>query len=472
MFHDSFRSTLLLTLLTIYCVQVRAASSYINDFVDPKFIAAKQFDIRTNWAGITILRWATEFSKKGPWSVTNSTVIPPSGDRHDYMSWMSNAWPNCTAVNNATLTEDNRWKLCPYVHRNEVNPDTVKVNAASKYAFNQLADAVLYNSIASVIARVNNDMHARNAVSHLQTWFLDPERRMNPNLNYAQMKRGPKGQLGHYGGIMELRAFVKIASGISILRESRNSIYTPVIDQGMIEWCNQYLRWLRTSVQGVRESSSLNYHSTFYSAQLAALKLIVNDRQGAINTIDTFFHDKFMAQIDSTGEQPLEQNIPQAQRHRTSNLAALVSLVRMAKYANPLSGSYWNVTTSQGGTIQSALDFAMIQAANLNNITDRSGDIRHLEPLVAAVASTFGDPDKKYETFLSQADPTYARKPYFFWNQPLSGGPSEDHDRMNGTGRPRALNGSSRLIGIGQGALVLVGLSSVLLVAMELVLST
>ncbi|KAF9266095.1 chondroitin AC/alginate lyase [Marasmius fiardii PR-910] len=469
MVHEFFRSSILLTLLVICCVQVQAASSYINEFVDPKFIAAKQFDIRTNLAGITILRWANQYSKKGPWSVTNSTVIPPSGDRHDYMSWMSNTWPNCTAVNNVTLTEENKWKFCPYVHRIETNPDTVNVNAASVHAFNDLANAVLYNAIGSVIARINNDAYSRSSVSYLQTWFLDPEKRMNPNLNYAQMKRGPKGQLGHYGGILQLRAFVKIASGILILRESKSSIYTPDIDQGMIAWCNQYIQWLRAGVQGARESLSVNYHGTFYSAQLAALQLIVNDRQGAINTIDAFFNSKFMNQIDSTGEQPLEWNTTHVQHYRTLNLGAL-SLVRMAKYANSTSNSYWNKTTSQGGTIQSAVDFAMTQALANNNSATGPGDLRHLEPLVAAAASTFGDPDKKYETFLLQADPTYAQKPYFFWNQPLSGGSSfEDHNGKNGTGRPRAVNASGRVGEFdGIGRLVLLVLSSAL--AIELLL--
>ncbi|KAL0581484.1 hypothetical protein V5O48_000527 [Marasmius crinis-equi] len=457
---DGATHLVVLVLLTLPCLQVQAATSYISEFVDPNFIAAKQFDVHTTRAGSNIERWATAFSERGPWSVTNSTVAPPSKDRHDYMSWMSHAWPNCTAMSNVTLTEENKWNICPYVIRNELNPDTVKVNNASVNSFRDLADAVLYNSIASVVSKVNSDVYSKRVVSHLQTWFLDPEKRMNPNLNFAQMKRGPKGQVGHYGGVMQLRGFVKIASGILILRASKNPNYTPAIDQGMTEWCKQYIQWLGTSIQGVREGLQINYHATFFHAQLAALKLIVDDRKGALETIDAFFNTKFMNQIDSSGDQvdhleiklvrslicsgkPLARlNTTQPQLRRTQNIAGLITLVRLAKFADP-SSNYWNKTTSQGGSIKSALDFAMSQVTPTNSTGQPGNEVIALEPLIAAVASTFGDPDKKYQTFLLQADPQFARNPYFFWNQPLSGGPDEDRDKTKMTGRPRA-NGSGR----------------------------
>ncbi|KAL0070268.1 hypothetical protein AAF712_002760 [Marasmius tenuissimus] len=414
-------------------LQARAASSYPLEFVDPNYIASRQFDISTHRAGTTIERWALEFSGRGPWSVTNTTVTPPSGDKHDYMSWITHSWPNCTGVTNVTLTADNEWQFCPHVDHPEENPDAVKVNIASISSFNDLADAVLYNSIASAISRANRDVYSNRAVSHLNMWFLDPEKRMNPNLNYAQMKRGPKGLLGQYGGVMELRGIVKIASGISILRVSKNDHYTPAIDQGMATWCNQYIQWLGNNIQGVRESLAINYHGSAFHAQLAALKLIANDQSGALQSIDVFFNGKFMNQIDSSGEQPLERDSgPEAQHHRTQNIAALIALARLAKFIDP-SSTYWNKTTTQGGSIQSALRFAMGTAER----SQVANDTRDLANSVAAVASTFGDPDGKYEAFLSKADPGYVRQPYFFWNQPLSGG-DEDRDRQNMTGRPRA----------------------------------
>ena len=34
-------------------------------------------------------------AKLGPWSVTNQKSLPPSGDKHDYLSWAPYWWPNC-----------------------------------------------------------------------------------------------------------------------------------------------------------------------------------------------------------------------------------------------------------------------------------------------------------------------------------------------------------------------------------------
>ncbi|EEB92526.1 hypothetical protein MPER_08951 [Moniliophthora perniciosa FA553] len=189
----------------------------------------------------------------------------------------------------------------------------------------------------------------------------------------------------------------------------------------------------------------VNYHATFYYAQLASLKILVNDWQGAMNVINTFASNQFMNQIDNTGEQPLEQNTFDPQRHRIMNLAALITLARLAKYADPASTSseLWNKTTSTGGTIQLALDFAMSQARPTTVLEgDVDLNVRDLDPLIAAIGSTFGDPDKRYQHFLLEMDPNYAEKPYFLWNQPFAGGPSPTSDLEKARMTSRVGNGA------------------------------
>ena len=97
------------------------------------------------------------------------------------------------------LTRRIVWTTCPYVTRDgRFNPDARMVNNIGD--FDDMADAVAYSTMSFVI---NNDAtFAQNAVRFIRTWFLDPETRMNPNLNFAQMKRGPDGQNGTRTGVL------------------------------------------------------------------------------------------------------------------------------------------------------------------------------------------------------------------------------------------------------------------------------
>lgn len=63
-----------------------------------------------------------------------------------------------------------------------------------------MANAVLYNSMAWVITGSNN--YSANAANYVKTWFVDPDTAMTPNLNYAQLPRGPNGQTGAHTGVL------------------------------------------------------------------------------------------------------------------------------------------------------------------------------------------------------------------------------------------------------------------------------
>lgn len=42
----------------------------------------------------------------------------------------------------------------------------------------------------------------RSLVNFIKVWFLDEETQMNPNLKYAQLARGPDGQIGQHTGTL------------------------------------------------------------------------------------------------------------------------------------------------------------------------------------------------------------------------------------------------------------------------------
>lgn len=84
-----------------------------------------------------------------------------------------------------------------------------------------------------------------------------------------------------------------------------------------------------------------------------------------------------------------------------------------ARIGDYLGLSFWNTTTIQGATIQTAADFTMTQ--KLGDSTD--GPLSELYPSLAKVAAVYGDPNGKYAAFMKNADPDYPAEPYFLWNQ-------------------------------------------------------
>ncbi|KAF8208077.1 chondroitin AC/alginate lyase [Mycena galopus ATCC 62051] len=389
---------------------VQPFTSYANDFVDPDYIAAGMFPNATEGARDTIVSWAEFLSASGPWSVTDKPFNAPSGDPKDYMSWAPYYWPDCTGVGNTTvLTPQQIWVTCPYVERDgQFNPD--------RYFFN-VSDSVLYNALAHSFQNASSSVYSQNIVKFIDAWFLNNSTGMNPNLNYAQMERGPKGQLGTHTGVLDLKGMVKIVSGILILRKLNCTDWTEAIDTQMNTWTTQYLTWLQTNKIGTEECAALNNHGSFCFNQLSALKLLVNDIPGSINASNTFFQGIYQGQINSTGDQPFEAIRTHPYHYRNYNLGAMITNARILKFTDP-SANPWNITTKDGTTIQDALNFVM--TVNYNT-SGEAGAIEEIYPNIAAVASEYGDPTGKYVAFLQKDFPDYAWDADFLWDQPLAG---------------------------------------------------
>jgi len=338
------------------------------------------------------------------------------------MSWAPYWWPDCSNVHNTTeLTPQEIWKECNYVSRDgKFNPDGRAVNDVGN--FQSLSDMVFYNSLAFALTGNASNRYSQSAVKYIQTWFLDPDTKMNPNLNYAQMNRGPTGQTGTHTGILDLKGMAKITTGILIFRKKGCTDWTSDIDNQMVAWTKEYIQWLETAPISLEEEAATNNHGSFWYNQVAALKLLVDDTPGALNVTNTYFNAQYKSQIEANGEQPLEAARTRPYHYHAYNLAAMIVNARIQAYAG--DKTVWNKTTNQGSTIKTALDFAM----TLNSAT--SGETNYtaeLYPSVAAVGAIYGDTDQKYSTFLANGVPgsNYAEEAYFLWDQPLAGGEKE-----------------------------------------------
>ncbi|KAI0772940.1 chondroitin AC/alginate lyase [Trametes elegans] len=400
---------------------VHSLTSYANDFVDPASVLSKNFSNVTVEAQATIIQWAKDLASQGPWTVTNKSVTPPSGNIHDYMSWAPYSWPDCSKVGNTTeLAPEEVWKTCPYYTRDgEFNPDGRLINDVG--AFGDLADAVLYNALAWALD--GNGQYSANVAKFVKAWFLDADTAMNPNLDYAQLKRGPDGQVGQHTGVLDLKCMSKLVSGVLILRQGKASEWTSEIDTRLTNWTTSYINWLTTAKIALEEESAANNHGTFYYNQLAALQILAGDNDGAKQTLDKYFTTQYKWQIAENGDQvccahanvplfqPLETARTRPYHYRAYNLAAMITNAKLGAY---VGYDAWNLTTANGTTIQSALDYALTQPAGKEAAAE-------LWPNVVAVGAVYGDPDGKYAAWLlAHAGKTYPQDAQFLWNQPFS----------------------------------------------------
>lgn len=390
---------------------VHSLTDYANVFISPQDILNNTYP-NLGPANKTILDWAASSIQGGPWSVIKKPFPPPSGDNHDYMSWAPYWWPDCSNVHNTTaLSPQEVWQQCNYVQKDgKLNQGNRIVNNIGD--FETMADAILYNSLAYGLTRV--DEFTNRVVLYINTWFISPDTRMNPNLNYAQMEGGPTGQVGTHTGILDLKCMTKIVSAILLLREAKAPLWTADIDAAFTSWAKEYIQWLTTAEIALEERKALNNHGSFYFNQLASLQILVGDTDGAKSTIEEYFNGIYMGQIAANGDQPLESARTRPYHYRAYNLAAMITNARLGEYVGVVA---WNKTTNAGATIQDALDYAMTippGAVEANYVAE-------LYPPVAAVAAVYGDAGGKYSGFLAKAEgAAYVADACFFWSQPLS----------------------------------------------------
>lgn len=251
----------------------------------------------------------------------------PTNDPHDYLSWSPYWWPDCSKVGNTTeLTPQQVWAQCDYFQRDGLfNPDVRMVNDTG--AFQAMSDAVFYNVLAYRVS--GDDLYANDAARFIDTWFINNDTFMNPNLNWAQVQRGAGGSNGGtHTGILDLHGMSKVASGILVLRAMNAPGWTPQLDAAMNAWSNKYIAWLKSSPIALEEKAATNNHGSFYFSQLASIQVLVGDYAGARETLQQFFSGIYLNQITANGEQPLEAIRTRPYHYRAYNSAAIIVRLR------------------------------------------------------------------------------------------------------------------------------------------------
>lgn len=421
--------------LGLGAIGARAAfPSYPNEFFPPSVVTnSSAWSETTLPAQISIVKFADEILREGPWSVMNKTVMPPSGDKHDYLSYRPYYWPNCSGVGNTTeLTQEEIYKTCPYERRDgQFNPDYRLANDSG--ATQALMDAFLYAPLAHLIVSHNSSLspntpefYSSAALRAANVFFVNADTLVHPHLNFSQLLRGPGVQMGSPTGVLDMHWWPKALTGMLLMRDL--GVWSEQDLSGIVGWAKAYIPWLQTNDLAKAERASDNNHGSYFHNQLASLQILVGDNEGAKSTLQSYFTGIYQQQISANGDQPKESERTHPYHYRGYNLCAMITNARLAEY---VGYDGWNAKAASGAGIQAAADYAI-------GFTPGPGEAAsELFPQIAAVAAKFGDPTGKYAAFLASKDAQYPGRPWFFWNQPLSdsglaagliskGGPDDD----------------------------------------------
>lgn len=274
--------------------------------------------------------------KEGPWSVTSERPnnLDLDLDVHDYYSQAPYWWPDAANPTGAFVRRDG-----------QVNPDRFMAN---KNALNAMCDAVFTLGTAAFL--LDDSRYAQRAARVVNTWFVNPRTRMNPNLEFAQVVRGSDSARG--SGILDGRVFIQAVQGMEFL--AHTGAWDAKDQAAVHKWFEEYLDWLTHSKNGLEEKKSGNNHASWWTAQVAAVSTFVQNKPDTAMAFN-YYRDRVLpSQIRANGSAPREEARARSLSYSEFNLEAFATVCRIAQVNGE---DLWSVQGRKGASIATIIEY-------------------------------------------------------------------------------------------------------------------
>jgi hypothetical protein len=288
-----------------------------------------------------LIALANEAKERGPFSVIDKSTLPPSGNKNDYWHPAPYWWPN----------PDSKDGL-PFIRRDgERVPGTKMYEKDSdKYDRSRLQRVFDDSTLLALAWKFSGGTHyAEHAVRILNTFFIDSKTRMNPNLDYSQIRMGHDENRGTCTGIIATKDFYYYLDAVRILRMS--GYLSPDTLGNFKEWLSVFLKWLIDSPLGQAEVLAKNNHGTCYDLQVASIAAFIDDNATLFRTLvraQTRIPQQFMPD----GSQPHELDRTITAHYTCFNFQSWINLAEIASRYNV---DLWKYESSNGaGLIKGA----------------------------------------------------------------------------------------------------------------------
>jgi hypothetical protein len=307
---------------------------------DPQTLVASKSTLAAGDAALRpaldrLLAEADKRLEQKPSSVMDKIQIPPSGDKHDYISQAPYFWPDTNSPGGKYINRDG-----------QRNAEAGNSSDARNFA------AVCYDAQTLALAYYfsGDEKYAAKAAEFIRVWFLNPATRMNPNLKYGQGI--PGGVEGRPAGLISARGLADLVDAIGLLAGSKN--WTTNDQQGMTAWAGDYFLWLTTSKIGLGEDAASNNHGTFYDVQAVSLALLIDNTNFAREKLLAARENRLARQIEPDGKMPRELARTLSFHYSLFNLSAAMQLAALGR---SVGVDLWHYQTTDGRSILKAAEF-------------------------------------------------------------------------------------------------------------------
>lgn len=264
-----------------------------------------------------------------PLTITSFIAERSTGNMHDFYSEGDYWWPNPISPDSAYIRRDG-----------ETNPDNFVAHRHAMIRF-----STLVGDLTSAWIITGDKKYAVQALKHIHAWFIDPETRMSPNLQYAQAIKGIA--TGRGIGIIDTIHLLEVVQSL-ILLEDANLLSEEDLT-GTKKWFADYLHWLTNHPYGLDEMNAKNNHETCWVMQVAQFAKYTGNKE-----LTDFCRNRYQTvllpgQMDTDGSFPLELNRTKPYGYSLFNLDAMATICHIL---SDDTHNLWQYTIGDGRNMQ------------------------------------------------------------------------------------------------------------------------
>ncbi len=253
-----------------------------------------------------ILKSAEINLRERPVTVTAFSSERSAGGIHDFYSEGDYWWPD-------TINPDG-----PYIQRDgQTNPDNFVAHRHAMIRF-----STLVGNLTSAYLLTKDSKYIDAALVHIRAWFIDDETKMNPNLLYAQAIKGIT--TGRGIGIIDTIHLIEVVQ--SLIQMEKLGLLSEEYIKGTKRWISEYLTWLTTHPNGIKEMNAQNNHGTCWVMQAAIFAKYAGNKEVLDFCSNRYKTVLLPDQMETDGSFPRELSRTKPYGYSLFNLDAMATI--------------------------------------------------------------------------------------------------------------------------------------------------